>query len=323
MAESLSRNFNHLKIHTQYSICEGAIKIDDLQEYSKNNKIKSLGLSDTSNLFGALEFAEKISKSGTQPIIGTQINFKIYETIGLLPLYALNETGYKNIIDISSASYLKNNELCDPYVKLDYLLNNSDGVALFSGNVFGLFGKLFDKGKFTEIHELYGEIKSKFGDRFYIEIQRHKDVNENSFEKFNLKKSSDLKIPIIATNEVYYLNKDMYEAHDALICIGNKTYINEKNRLKLSDQHYLKNNYEMSELFFDLPEALENNYNFPLRCNFRPLFSEPILPNISQDENINADDILKNKSLEGLLTKFEKIFKIKAKDIKFNKTYLE
>ena len=323
MAESLLQNFNHLKIHTQYSICEGAIKIDDLQEYSKSNKIKSLGLCDTSNLCGALEFAEKISKSGTQPIIGTQINFKIHDTIGLLPLYALNETGYKNIIDLSSASYLNNDELSDPHVTFDYLLNNSEGVALFSGTVFGLFGKLFDKGKFSEIHDLYNKIKLKFGDRFYIEIQRHKDLNESGFEKFNLKKSSDLEIPIIATNEVYYLNKDMHEAHDALICIGNKTYVNEKNRLKLSDQHYFKNNSEMSELFSDLPEALENNYNFPLRCNFRPLFSNPILPNISKDKGGDADEILKKESLEGLKTKFEKVFNIYANDIETEKNYLD
>ncbi len=323
MAESFLQNFNHLKIHTQYSICEGAIKIDDLQEYSKSNKIKSLGLCDTSNLCGALEFAEKISKSGSQPIIGTQINFKIHDTIGLLPLYALNETGYKNIIDLSSASYLNNDELSDPHVTFDYLLNNSEGVALFSGTVFGLFGKLFDKGKFSEIHDLYNKIKLKFGDRFYIEIQRHKDLNESSFEKFNLKKSSDLEIPIIATNEVYYLNKDMHEAHDALICIGNKTYVNEKNRLKLSDQHYFKNNSEMSELFFDLPEALENNYNFPLRCNFRPLFSNPILPNISKDKGGDADEILKKESLEGLKTKFEKVFNINANDIETEKNYLD
>ena len=323
MAESLLQNFNHLKIHTQYSICEGAVKIDDLQEYSKSNKIKSLGLCDTSNLCGALEFAEKISKSGSQPIIGTQINFKIHDTIGLLPLYALNETGYKNIIDLSSASYLNNDELSDPHVTFDYLLNNSEGVALFSGTVFGFFGKLFDKGKFSEIHDLYNKIKLKFGDRFYIEIQRHKDLNESGFEKFNLKKSSDLEIPIIATNEVYYLNKDMHEAHDALICIGNKTYVNEKNRLKLSDQHYFKNNSEMSELFADLPEALENNYNFPLRCNFRPLFSNPILPNISQDKGGDADEILKKESLEGLKTKFEKVFNINANDIETEKNYLD
>ncbi len=323
MAESLLQNFNHLKIHTQYSICEGAIKIDDLQEYSKSNKIKSLGLCDTSNLCGALEFAEKISKSGSQPIIGTQINFKIHDTIGLLPLYALNETGYKNIIDLSSASYLNNDELSDPHVTFDYLLNNSEGVALFSGTVFGLFGKLFDKGKFSEIHDLYNKIKLKFGNRFYIEIQRHKDLNESGFEKFNLKKSSDLEIPIIATNEVYYLNKDMHEAHDALICIGHKTYVNEKNRLKLSDQHYFKNNSEMSELFADLPEALENNYNFPLRCNFRPLFSNPILPNISKDKGGDADEILKKESLEGLKTKFEKVFNINANDIETEKNYLD
>ena len=114
--------------------------------------------------------------------------------------------------------------MSDPHVDFELLLNNSDGVAVFSGTVFGLFGKLFDKGKFTEIHDLYNKIQLKFGDRFYIEVQRHKDLNETGFEKFNLNKSSDLEIPIIATNEVYYLNKDMHEAHDALICIGNKTY---------------------------------------------------------------------------------------------------
>ena len=272
MRESVYKDFNHLKIHTQYSICEGATKIDDLQDYSKTNKLKSLGLCDTINLCGALEFAEKISKSGTQPIIGTQINFKSSDTTGLLPIFALNKIGYKNIIDLSSRSYLNNDELSEPHVDFKNLLKNSEGVAIFSGTVFGFFGKLFDKGKFTEIQNLYRQIKKSFGDRFYLEIQRHNDPNEFEFEKFNLKNSLDLEIPIIATNEVFYLTKDMHEAHDALICIGNKTYVNEKNRLRFTDQHYLKSNLEMSELFSDLPEALQNNYNFPYRCSFRPLF---------------------------------------------------
>ena len=115
MPESKIKNFNHLKFHTQYSICEGAIKIDDLKEYSKENKIRSLAICDTSNLCGALEFAEKISKVGTQPIIGTQINFKFEDTIGLLPLFALNEDGYKTIIKLSSMSFLKNDELSEPF----------------------------------------------------------------------------------------------------------------------------------------------------------------------------------------------------------------
>ena len=151
-------------------------------------------------------------------------------------------------------------------------------------------------------------LKSKYYDKFYIEIQRHGDQNEIGFEKFNLSKSLALKIPLIATNEVFYINKEMHEAHDALICIKNKTYVNEKNRLKFTDQHYFKNNSEMSELFADLPEALENNYNFPLRCSFRPLFSKPILPNISSEKGGNADEILQKDSLEGLNEKFYKDF---------------
>jgi DNA polymerase-3 subunit alpha len=323
MPESPSKNFNHLKIHTQYSICEGAIKIDDLQDFSKSNKIQSLALCDTSNLCGALEFAEKISKAGTQPIVGTQINFKYADTIGLLPLFALNEEGYKRIIKLSSLSYLENDELSVPHVDFEELLEDNEGVALFSGTIFGLFGKLFDKGKFSEIHDLYRKIKSNYNDRFYLEIQRHKDQNELVFEEFNLKKSLELEIPIIATHEVFYLVEDMHEAHDALICIGNKTYVNEKNRIKLSNQHYFKTNSEMNELFADLPEALENNYNFPLRCSFRPLFSNPILPNISSEEGGNADDVLKKDSLHGLRIKFDKIFGIKSNKLENNKKFID
>jgi len=323
MSESQFQNFNHLKIHSQYSICEGAVKIDDLKDFSKINKIKSLGLCDTTNLCGALEFAEKISKVGSQPIIGTQINFKYGDTTGLLPLFALDEEGYKRIIKLSSFSFLNNDEISEPHLNFDELLEDTHGVAIFSGTVFGLFGQLFDKGKFSEILDLYTKLKTSFNDRFYLEIQRHNDQNEIGFEKFNLNKSLELEIPIIATNEVFYLNKDMHEAHDALTCIGNKTYVNDKTRIKFSDQHYFKTNSEMSTLFADLPEALENNYNFPFRCNFRPLFSSPILPNISSEKKGNADDILRKDSLHGLKIKFDKIFKIKDNDLDNNKIFLE
>ena len=225
MAESKIQNFNHLKIHSQYSICEGAIKIDELKNFSKENKIRSLAICDTENLCGALEFAEKLSKVGTQPIIGTQINFKYNETVGLLPLYALNEKGYKRIIELSSQSYFQDDDFSGPCLDLNEIFEKNQGVALFSGSINGLFGKLFDKGKLTEIKELYSKLKSKYNDTFYIEVQRHGDLNEKDFEKFNLTKSIELKIPIIATNEVFYLNQEMHEAHDALICIKEKTYI--------------------------------------------------------------------------------------------------
>ena len=232
MPELNNQKFNHLKIHTQYSICEGAIKIDNLKIFCKERKIQSIGLSDTSNLCGALEFAENISKVGTQPIIRTQINFKFEDTIGLIPLIALNDDGYKRIIELSSKSYLENDALSDPHCDISELYKNDKGVLILSGSIQGFFGKLFDKGRFSEIHKIYQKILSNFHNRFYLEIQRHGDQNEKIFEKYNLQKSNEFKIPIIATNEVFYLHQDMHEAHDALTCIGTKTYINEKNRIK-------------------------------------------------------------------------------------------
>ena len=321
MLDQKNQNFNHLKIHTEYSICEGAIKINDVANFCKDKKIKSIGISDSLNLCGALEFSENISKSGTQPIIGTQINFKYKDIMGKLPLIALNENGYKKIIDLSSKSYLENNLLTEPHCSIEDLFTNIDGVLVLSGSINGLFGKLFDKGLLPEIENIYKRLSSIFGTNFYLEIQRHGDQNEKLFENFNLQKSNEIKIPIIATHEVYYLDKSMHEAHDALICIGNKTYINEKKRIKFSNQHYFKSDHEMLELFKDLPEALANNYNIPFRCNFRPISSKPILPNISSGKNKDADKILAQDSLDGLEEKFLSVFKTDKDSLISNKNF--
>ena len=129
-----NQNFNHLKIHTQYSICEGAVKIDDLKNFCKENKIKSIGLSDTNNLCGALEFSEEISKAGTQPIIGTQINFKFKNEIGAIPIIAKNHKGYETILKLSSDSYLNNLEDTVSCCDIQDLLNNPNGIIILSGS---------------------------------------------------------------------------------------------------------------------------------------------------------------------------------------------
>ena len=321
MDDSKNKEFNHLKIHTQYSICEGALKIGELKDYCKNNKVKCLGLSDTSNLFGALEFSEAISKSGTQPIIGTQVNFKYKEIAGLISLIALNENGYKKLIEISSKSYLKSEDDNEAVCNIEDLFEKKEGLVVFSGSIHGLIGKLFNSGKYDYIEEIYQKLSLTYKENFYLEIQRHDDENEKLFENFNLKKSKDLKIPIIATQEVFYKDISVYEAHDALTCIGTKSYINDKNRVKLSNQHYLKSHDEMSKLFSDLPEALENNYLFPYKNNFRPVPSKPILPDIGFEKGVNADDLLKKISEEGLRDKFIKIYKIKENEIDTNKDF--
>jgi len=321
MKESVNQTFNHLKIHTQYSICEGAVKIDDLKDFCKKSKIKSLGLSDTYNLSGALEFSENISSAGTQPIIGTQILFKYKDFFGFIPLFAKNIEGYKNIIDLSSKSYLENSEIAEPHCNFDELLNKSSGIIVFSGSIRCLIGSLYNKGLFHEIDDIVTKLSNKFKNDFYIEIQRHNDLNEQEFENFNLNISKKFNLPIIATHEIYYLEKNMFEAHDALMCIGEKTYVNDVNRLKLSDQHFFKSSDEMVELFKDLPEALENNFNFPYRCSFRPLPSKPILPNISSFD-VNTNELLKKESYDGLHEKFKKIFNVKKHDLSKNDNYI-
>ena len=154
MKESINNKFNHFKIHTQYSICEGAIKIDQLKDFCKKNKIRSLGMSDTYNLSGALEFSENLSSVGTQPIIGTQILFKYKEFFGIIPLIAKDNVGYKNIIELSSKSYLDNTDNSNPHCKFEDLLNKSSGIIVLSGSIKCLIGNLFNKGLFEEIDDI-------------------------------------------------------------------------------------------------------------------------------------------------------------------------
>ena len=183
--ENTIKEFTHLKIHTQYSICEGALKTDDLAEYCKKNKIRSVGLCDSNNLCGALEFSETIAKSKTQPIIGTQINILHKGHIGKIPLFAKNLEGYKNLVKLSSKSFLdiKNDE--DPNCKIEDLIKYSEGIILLTGSFDGFFGKLFFKNLNDEIILILKKIKNSFNNNIYLEIQRHNDNGEKAYEKFN------------------------------------------------------------------------------------------------------------------------------------------
>ena len=300
-----NKNFNHLKVHTQYSICEGAIKIDELADFCKSKKIKTLGLADSFNLCGALEFSEKIAKVGTHPIIGSQINLSSSNIIGKVSLYATSETGYKNLTKLSSNSYLKKNPTTDPSCSLEDLLDNNEGLIFLTGNYTNFFGKLFYKNKLKDLKQILTSIKKNFKDRLYIEVQRHNEFQEKNFENYLLNISKSLKLPLIATQEIFYLNKDMYEAHDALICIGEKNFVDDKNRFKYSNQHYFKSQEELETLYSDIPEALENNYNFHYRFNFKPKKSKPILPSIASKDSGSPEEELSKLAKSGLENRLE------------------
>ena len=171
---------------------------------------------------------------------------------------------------MSSLSYLKSKEIGEPSCKIEDLIENSEDLILLTGNYRGFFGRLFNSNNLKDFNNIINLLNNHFLDRIYFEIQRHNEIEEKNFERYILSNSKLLNIPLIATQEVYYLNKEMYDAHDALTCIGEKNFIDDKNRFKFSDHHYLKSHDELVSLYTDIPEALENNYNFHSRFNFKP-----------------------------------------------------
>jgi len=323
---NVPKHFTNFKVHTQYSICEGAIKIPELAEYCKTNKIPALGLSDSYNLCGALEFSQEISKVGTQPIIGSQINFKFSDTIGKIPIFAKTEEGFKNLIKLSSKSYLEVKEDEEPHCLIEELFQNKKDLIVLSGGINCLLSDLVKKNRTKEIEKLISEIKKNFPDLFYFEIQRHKDEGEKNLEEIFLSLSGKFKLPIIASREIFYINKDMHEAHDALLCIGEKTYVDEKNRKKFTEEHYLKSSEEMKQIYSDLPEALENNYLFPFRFSYKLKKSEPVLPSIKISNNSDESQELLNQSTKGLRNRLKNfVFKKKQSSdrSKIEKIYSE
>ena len=300
MMDDKKYEFNHFKVHTQYSICEGAVRIDELADHCKSLKIKSVGICDSLNLCGALEFSEKISKQGTQPIIGTNVNLLFKDTISKIPLFAKTERGYKNLVKISSISYLHNENSSEPFCKIEDLVKHKDDIIVLSGNINDLIGQLFKKNQLANLNDLLEILSKNFADNFYIEIQRQNNFREKEFENYLCNISAQLNLPLIASQEVFYLRQDMAEAQDALLCIKNKVFIEDKNRLRLSDQHYLRSSDELKIIYKDLPEALQNNYNFPFRFSFKPKKNEPKLPTLKNQKNISAKDELFSQAKIGL-----------------------
>ncbi len=314
------KEFIHYKTHSQYSICEGAVKISELAEHCKKNKIYAAGISDTNNLSGALEFSSELTKVGTQPIIGNQLNIKLnYNNqyiIGKVSIIAKDAKGYENMLHLSSKSYLELKENEEVNCSFEDLLQCSEGLIILAGGTNSLSYKLILNNKEEHLVFFLNEIKKKIKEDLLIEIQRHKEVNDDLIEKKLLFYSDKLSIPIIATHEVFYIEKDMYEAHDAYICVGEKTYVNEKKRLKYSPEHYFKSSDEMKLLFKDLPDALTNNFNLIKKIKYFPKKSHPLLPNL-KDNNIDPDLAIKEQAYEGLKYRLENFVFKNITDEKF------
>jgi len=309
-----STKFVHLSFKSAYSLAEGAIHIKDIAAWAKAEGMPAIAITDTNNLFGALEFSETLKGAGVQPIIGCALSLKTpyfkstRQTSGdkIYPVHliAQNRAGFKNLLKIVSSAHLDASGGDDPHQDLDDLEGKTEGLILMTGGAEGPLGALIKDGRPAEAEALLETLKGLFPGRLYIEIQRHgMDIEKETEEGF-LELAYGMDLPLVATNNANFINADMYRAHDALLCIAAGTYVAETERRHLTPEHRLKTADEMCTLFDDLPEALENTVHISKRSAYAPEGHDPILPNFRSTEALSEADLLKKdaeKGLEGLL----------------------
>ena len=266
----------------------------------------ALGLTDTNNLFGALEFSEKLSGEGVQPITGVygRYRFQRYcgyvrpmmragtnaprsHPAGRIALLAMNADGYANLMRLSKCLYFEVAPDESAHLKIERLEQWSQGLIALTGGPEGPINKALREGQTDRAIERLKTLEKIFGDRLYIELQRHGLPEEQEVESQLLRLAYERGLPIVATNECYFATRSDHEAHDALLCIAEGRYVVEDNRRRASPEHYFKSADEMAALFADLPEALQNTVEIAIRCAFRPKGRKPILPRfVKSDDSV-------------------------------------
>ncbi|MSP42553.1 MAG: DNA polymerase III subunit alpha [Alphaproteobacteria bacterium] len=304
--------FVHLRMHTAYSLLEGAVKIKQLPAMCRAYEMPAIAITDSGNLFGALEFSETLAGEGVQPIIGCamQLCFEeadpnaavtlrgpaLRDRIAPIVLLAQNEMGYVNLMRHSSNAFLDNE--VEPHITCAQLAAHNEGLICLTGGALGPVGCLLRHGRRDAAGTLLRDLAEIFPQRLYLELQRHGMAEEVATEADFIRFAYDQALPLVATNEVYFPYRDMYEAHDALICIAAGAYVSQDDRRKLTPEHYLKSPAEMAVLFTDLPEAIENTIEIARRCAYRPRTRAPILPRIGAAEEEAAE--LRRQAMAGL-----------------------
>lgn len=307
-------SFVHLRLHSAYSLAEGAIKADKLALLCKQHEMPAVAITDTNNLFGALEFSETLMENGIQHIIGCQLNIqhptpiKNEKTTSVL-LYAKNESGYQNLIHLVSNSYLNSISSDVPMASLDDLAKYSSDLILATGGVYGSLGTFLLEDDIASAKEYITFLKNSFDDRFYIELSRHNNERENHIEDKAISLAYDFNVPLVATNNVCFSKQDDFDAHDILICIAQGKTLYDSERRTSAPEFYFKSSEEMEKLFYDIPEAISNTINIAQRCSFCLHKKKPLMPQYKTVEGKTQDSELRDMATVGLEKLIEKFVK--------------
>ncbi len=285
------------------------MQIGALAEWTAKQKMPALALTDSNNLCGGLEFSEKLSGKGIQPIIGCTLSIDLglpgqpgeirRDPNGTLVLIAQNEAGYLNLMALSSSAFLDVEATDHPHIKADILENHSEGLIALTGGHDGALNQLLINGRDDVAADWLDKLSRLYAGRLYVEMQRHERAEEAITEPALLQMAYARGLPIVATNEPYFFDRHMYTAHDALLAINEGSYVLEKDRRKITREHYLKTAAEMADVFFDLPEALDATVEIARRCAFKVYKRDPILPNFG-DGSLSEADLLAEQAREGL-----------------------
>ncbi|KCV82933.1 DNA polymerase III subunit alpha [Actibacterium atlanticum] len=290
--------FIHLRLHTEYSLLEGAVRVKKLAGTCADMGMPAVAVTDTNNMFAALEFSTLASGAGVQPIMGCQVDVAFDppapgekpRPFAALVLLAQDEAGYMNLEKLNSCLYLRTDGQL-PHVTLDELEQYSAGVICLTGGPEGPIGQFLQNGQTPKAEALMKRLAATYPDRLYVELQRHPGEGgalteaEQATERGHVEMAYAMDLPLVATNDVYFPKSDMYEAHDAMICIAEGAYVDQSEaRRRLTPQHYFKTPEEMAALFADLPEALENTVEIAKRCAYKSEKRAPILPKFADDE---------------------------------------
>lgn len=300
-------DFIHLRVHSAYSLLEGAIKIELLVKTCQALRMPAVAVTDTNNLFGAMEFSQQAASAGVQPITGCQIRLQTTTPepdspaiADQLVLLVQNQTGYQNLLDLISHAYLESEAVHDPVITMDQLAQKNAGLIALTGGVHGPVGRALLQDQKQTAADMVVRLKNIFGDRLYMEIQRHNMPEENKTESGFIDLAYEHHVPLVATNEVFFLSPDMYQAHDALLCVADGVVIAQSNRRRVTPEHYFKTADQMKELFKDLPEAILNTNVIARRCGFMPPKRDPILPPFASASGRNEQEELKEQARVGL-----------------------
>ncbi|MBC6980754.1 DNA polymerase III subunit alpha [Caulobacter sp. 17J80-11] len=300
--------FVHLRVRSAYSLLEGAIKADKVGALAAADGQPAVAIADRANMFGALEFSQTAKDSGVQPIIAcalpvSGIGDKPGERWARTPTVVLlvqNETGYLNLTALSSAAYLEVGPMDEPHVPWSRVVERSEGLILLSGGPDGPVDHLFASGKKDEAERALQAMHEAFGDRFYVELQRHDRPAEHAAEPGLVGWAYDHDVPLVATNDVYFGKKDMYAAHEALLCISDGAFMGQDDRRRVTAEHWFKPAAEMRTTFADLPEACDNTLEIARRCAFLVKKRDPILPSFGTGAGRSEPEELAWQAKEGL-----------------------